>query len=65
MGDTTKGVLKKLINIREKLKPVQPKTVSTHRERDMSQDAIDMGSHGASEYLGKPQIKWGGNDQGK
>ena len=48
------GLLKK---IKESLKaapkpaPKQPQ----HRERDMRQESIDMGSHGAAEYFGGPR----------
>ncbi len=31
------------------------KVVSTHRERDMRQEAMDMGSHGAQEIFGGNQ----------
>ena len=31
--------------------PFNP-VIKTHRERDMRQEAMDMGSHGAKEYFG-------------
>ncbi len=44
--------------MKEHSKLVKPKTSfnpvmkPTHRERDMRQEAIDMGSHGAKEFFG-------------
>ena len=36
-------------------KAVEPPVVRTHRERDMRQEAMDMGSHGANEMFGGKQ----------
>jgi hypothetical protein len=34
---------------------VVEKPTPTHRERDMRQEAMDMGAHGAMEYFGNPE----------
>jgi len=43
-----------------KAKPVNkvfnPVIKPSHRERDMRQEAIDMGSHGAKEYFSEPGV---------
>ena len=44
--------------LKEGAKQVKPKTpfnpvIKTHKERDMRQEAMDMGSHGAKEYFGE------------
>jgi hypothetical protein len=37
--------------------PFNPVIKPTHRERDMRQEARDMGSHGAEEFFGEPKIE--------
>lgn len=36
--------------------PFNPAIKPTHRERDMRQEAMDMGSHGAKEYFGTKEV---------
>ena len=57
---TTKFKPKDIVSAMKKAIKDVPKVADskpTHRERDMRQEAVDMGSHGAAEYFKEGQVR--------
>lgn len=54
MRQTTKikQMMKQIKTAAQFKKAVDPPVIRLHRERDMRQEAMDMGSHGAKEFFG-------------